>query len=167
MLTIEDAKARVKLGAAWLDERYPNWWDKIDLGTLELSSCDLCVLGQVWTGVVPVEEKFQLIAQAVKGSCYTAKQAMAGDGFNLMMWSDGDLYLYNHVQDLGFDLKGVNPNLEPEKYETLTQAWTDLIISRRLAAHPETLKAIEDLLADLSTGVGREWARAASISGVV
>jgi hypothetical protein len=40
---------RVRQGAAYLDEREPGWWQKIDLPSLDLrSSCD-CILGQLAT----------------------------------------------------------------------------------------------------------------------
>jgi hypothetical protein len=41
--------AIVDKGATLLDERYPDtWYDKIDLDTLDLSTTDLCVLGQLY-----------------------------------------------------------------------------------------------------------------------
>jgi hypothetical protein len=40
---------RVARGAALLDEREPGWWERIDLGRLDLSSPCRCVLGQLNT----------------------------------------------------------------------------------------------------------------------
>lgn len=37
----------VERGALWLDEHVLGWADKIDIGTLELRSCELCVAGQI------------------------------------------------------------------------------------------------------------------------
>lgn len=37
---------QVTAGAAWLDENYPGWERKIDLGSLDLRSCSNCVCGQ-------------------------------------------------------------------------------------------------------------------------
>jgi hypothetical protein len=43
--------AIVDKGATLLDERYPDtWYDKIDLDTLDLSTTDHCVLGQLYNG---------------------------------------------------------------------------------------------------------------------
>ena len=45
---LELAKERVTKGHQWLDQNYPGWKEKIDLDTLELSSCLNCVLGQLY-----------------------------------------------------------------------------------------------------------------------
>lgn len=42
----EDAKMAVKRGIYWLDENHPGWAQRIDLGTLEMSECQDCVIGQ-------------------------------------------------------------------------------------------------------------------------
>lgn len=44
-LTIEQ---RVAAGVAWLDENRSGWIDLVNLDTLDLSSCTLCVLGQLF-----------------------------------------------------------------------------------------------------------------------
>lgn len=36
----------VAAGASWLDENFPGWEREIDLGTLDITSCQECVLGQ-------------------------------------------------------------------------------------------------------------------------
>lgn len=41
---------RVSAGIALLDEKVPNWRDKIDLSTLDLRNTDKCVLGQIFKG---------------------------------------------------------------------------------------------------------------------
>lgn len=51
MLSQEDAIARVARGAAHLDSVRPGWWDQIDTGLLELSSCHRCIAAQLVTGV--------------------------------------------------------------------------------------------------------------------
>lgn len=38
----------VAAGAAWLDERVPGWWQRINLDALRMKSCEWCVLGQVF-----------------------------------------------------------------------------------------------------------------------
>jgi hypothetical protein len=45
MTTAEQAAAK---GAALLDEEVPGWADRIDVPTLDLGSCTLCVLGQLY-----------------------------------------------------------------------------------------------------------------------
>lgn len=41
-------KQRVERGARWLDENFPGWEGRIDLDTLELSSSEQCICGQVF-----------------------------------------------------------------------------------------------------------------------
>lgn len=43
---------RVARGAALLDEKRPGWFRAVDLDGLELSSCEACVLGQLFGGYV-------------------------------------------------------------------------------------------------------------------
>nr|MDT0658055.1 hypothetical protein [Micromonospora sp. DSM 115978] len=46
--------ARVKAGAAWLDQHRPGWLDRIDLITLDIGDPECCVIGQLdddWTGL--------------------------------------------------------------------------------------------------------------------
>ena len=45
-MTIERFMAQ--RGALFLDERCPNWFSKIDIKTLDLGSCEQCVLGQLF-----------------------------------------------------------------------------------------------------------------------
>lgn len=48
MLTMDEARARVAKGAALLDERVPDWLERIDTSKLSLLSPCLCVIGQVF-----------------------------------------------------------------------------------------------------------------------
>jgi len=43
-----EQEARVARGAALLDANVLGWWDLIDTGSLNLSSYEMCVLGQVF-----------------------------------------------------------------------------------------------------------------------
>lgn len=43
--TIE--RRQVKRGAAWLDEHYSGWADEINLATLDMQYCTVCVFGQI------------------------------------------------------------------------------------------------------------------------
>lgn len=40
----------VARGAAYLDEREPNWREKVDYEILSMMNCDRCILGQVFDG---------------------------------------------------------------------------------------------------------------------
>lgn len=45
---MDTVEQRVGRGAAWLDAVYPEWWTRIDLGTLDLAHGCRCVLGQLF-----------------------------------------------------------------------------------------------------------------------
>ncbi len=47
MLTKDEAQARVRSGAAYLDQLYPAWADHININTFDLADCCRCVLGQL------------------------------------------------------------------------------------------------------------------------
>lgn len=47
-LSVELASERVARGAAYLDGVAPQWWRRIDVGTLNLSGCYACVLAQTY-----------------------------------------------------------------------------------------------------------------------
>jgi hypothetical protein len=44
-LTPEQA---VRNGAEWLDKVYPEWWSRVDLGTLNIDDGETCICGQVF-----------------------------------------------------------------------------------------------------------------------
>lgn len=39
---------RAAAGADVLDSMYPDWYCKVELDTLSMSSCTRCILGQLW-----------------------------------------------------------------------------------------------------------------------
>ncbi len=45
---MKTASELVANGAALLDEHLPGWHERIDLDTLDISSCDKCMLGQLF-----------------------------------------------------------------------------------------------------------------------
>jgi len=47
---MSDIAERVAKGVAWMDRRYPDWWRKIDLGSLRMNGVRFCVLGQMNPG---------------------------------------------------------------------------------------------------------------------
>lgn len=146
---------RVKLGEAWLDQHYPGWYKAIDLGTLELSSCNLCVLGQVWSGYIPPEERNQLVAQIVSKPVYSyladdparqLRMASGADGFEAMIRVHSAGF---QMGVLGFTLRGEDIDdsdytslFSPSEkvFATLTDLWTEVIIQRRMADHPDVVE---------------------------
>jgi hypothetical protein len=164
MITDEIMQARVQRGAAWLDERYPRWYASINLETLSLSTCSQCILGQVWSGHCTVAERNQLISQIIKGwseaSQVSWHMVPGYDVFKRAIWP----YREDRIAELGFLLPTSElypedeewvPGQADEAYRRLTDTWTQLIISRRLAEHPDTIKRVEEFVADSATGFTR------------
>lgn len=109
--TTATVEQRVQAGAAWLDEHETGWVDRIDLDRLSLEHCKRCVLGQVF------------------GDYYDAPLAGAP-------YSTEELYAYaDAAQPLGFtgtrhdEMYGTD-----EEYAELTEAWRQLIETRRAGA---------------------------------
>jgi hypothetical protein len=45
---VSTAAERVATGAKFMDEMYPSWTRRIDMESLDLSSCERCVMGQLF-----------------------------------------------------------------------------------------------------------------------
>lgn len=139
MTTLEqEINEAVAKGATWLDEHYPNWWKAVDLAVLDVSQCDRCVLGQVYTGYIPVHERDQILAQVLE-KCYV-HPIQRDLGFNVLSHLH-DLDWFTSAK-LGFSVEshlGACRSDCTEEchgthgYAELTDEWTRVIISRRLA----------------------------------
>jgi hypothetical protein len=78
------ASGPVLRGLKLLDKKMPGWADKIDLATLEMESCDWCVIGQLfgqteWAGLA-YNDGLAVLGIADKGEEF---------GFDLMDYFDG------------------------------------------------------------------------------
>jgi hypothetical protein len=135
---------RVAWGAAWLDDKYPGWVDRIDLAALEMSDCNACILGQVYTGLVPEAERNQLLAQAISDvtSGYPDSEQWAAE--YLQEVREGKMGGYQVLTDVhqliadgtvhGFAAVSDGEDGEDTEYQLLLDEWTRVILSRRLAA---------------------------------
>lgn len=142
---------RVARGAAWLDDKYPQWYSKIDLSTLDLSNCTMCVLGQVYTGVIPTEEQGQILAQAIRSvvEAFPDGEEYAEEyRLEVLTGSYGGYQILTDFHELpndgewhGFVASAARDNLdvarEAAEYQALLDEWTRVIISKRLADHPD------------------------------
>lgn len=142
---IDTAEVRVARGAAWLDEKYPGWYSKIDLSVLDISDCYQCVLGQVYTGCIPTEERGQLIAQVA--SIYALNHGGPADTWTLQISGWGGYSILNEAYELinsgrpyGFHAQlsrfGTLEEIDDD-YQALLDEWTRVIIQRRLDDHPD------------------------------
>jgi|SRR5687767_5337109 len=138
-MTTLTAEQAVQNGAAWLDLTYPGWYRSIDLSILDVSRCNVCVLGQVYTGHIPAEERNGVLAQAM----VTMSPYVYPMGYTVL--SARHELSAVELRSMGF--LGVVADCEvPEcdncdpgrpTYAELTDAWTTLIIGRRLNDHPD------------------------------
>lgn len=155
---MSDVAERVARGAAWLDEKYPQWFDKIDLSTLDLSRCTECVLGQVYTGVIPAAEQGQVLAQTIaqvtqgwpdadEWAQDYRLQVASGEfgGYQILtdfheLPEDGEWHGFvaradrNAEADLDDDMKA--------EYALMLEEWTRHIVRRRVAYY-QNLQMLE------------------------
>lgn len=112
IMTQEEADAAVARGVEFLDSYDPEWVDKIDLPSLQLSNCYRCVLGQ-----------------------------LIGNYFHAVEWDDSLLPGANENERiasayrLGFNVPVPDVLAYADEtiplYEPLQQAWTRAIAARR------------------------------------
>lgn len=138
--------ARVARGADWLDQNYPNWWQAIEISTLDVASCHHCVLGQVFTGCIPVGEGDQILAQVLDSMSGFERQA-AQESVATGYWGGYNTLTEHHAlmpftAALGFSTSAMGRAGPDGKYVTavaelamLTDEWTRVVISRRLAPY--------------------------------
>jgi hypothetical protein len=138
---------RVARGAAWLDEKYPQWFTKIDLSILDLGDCTQCVLGQVYTGVIPAAEQGQVLAQAIRSVTQGWPDAQEwADDYRLQVLSNqmGGYHILTDFHELPEDgqwhgFVATVDSLEVDggrgEYVELLDEWTRMILSKRMAAH--------------------------------
>lgn len=133
----------------WLDQHYPNWWQVIDLGTLDISDCSVCVLGQVFTGCIPDEERNQLVAQvalsafpdveSMRESFIASVASGEAGGFNVLVDLHDMVKPDFNTRDLGFNIsyEALMQDDWDLDYGDLLDEWTRVILQRRIEAHPD------------------------------
>jgi hypothetical protein len=117
----------VKRGIKLLDQAKPGWWrpGKIDLGRLDLSSCSLCVLGQLYNGKP---------GGYARGLEALTKLAAEGKLRVPRSWFDLGPY-FGEKEILGARIGcDIPDDLDDIGYEDLTALWDAEIRARRRAA---------------------------------
>lgn len=144
---------RVVRGAAWLDEKYPGWFLKIDLSILDLGNCTQCVLGQIYTGVIPAEEQGQVLAQAITLSTWGwpdtdewaaeyRQQVASGQigGYSILtdfheLPQDGEWHGFVAKADRAGGTDEESLAAEEAEYAQMLDEWTRVILRRRMVYH--------------------------------
>lgn len=134
---------RVSNGARWLDENFPGWTDRINIGTLELEDASNCICGQVFG------QESQTWDSNLKGMGYWyAERTLFSEANAWILGSvpkrdDGgyDVVRANLVsQFLGFNTIGnecgcvAGWDCECDRFHVLQEAWLDLLASRGVTA---------------------------------
>ncbi len=121
-----DFTTRIKAGDAWLTNYTGDseWWKYIDIGGLEMSACQDCVLGQLVVHDEEIEDDNDLYILPVPG---------IGSGFWGLVtngsWStQGKPLTFQESQNLGFaiDDRLVDARSDDdsgERYAALTEQW--------------------------------------------
>jgi hypothetical protein len=115
-IDLERIRKHVARGAAFLDEKRPGWADRIDLDSLSLEDCTMCVLGQEY-------EDDPAYDSSEFGNPFEAGAwQLFGEAFN---FDDNAPVLIEH----GFSEKGGNL----AAWEALTNEWLRVLRERRAA----------------------------------
>lgn len=133
-----DFSGQVAKGAAFLDEKTPDWWRSIDTSALDLRNENMCILGQSWshyknaellgtsvTGKAPRgSTNFQRFMNVLFGT--TERERAAEYGFNI---SDKQGRLLNY-QSWKAGVYASGP-LFDLAFEHLTAEWLKIIRTRQ------------------------------------
>jgi hypothetical protein len=110
-----DPSERAYAGMEWLDENGPaEWWDRVDLDTLDISNGYTCVLGHV----------FAAEADAAGLSCGYFYATFGS-------WNAEPMIPSDQVMGLGFCTTMEENVLAEDDLHPLEDAWASLITKRR------------------------------------
>lgn len=127
-------------GAELLDNRWPGWWQEIDLSRLDLQDSCNCVLGQLGVDYNRAARQMLDISHDVTDDAYVRDQISGYSLFTNVIFPD--LEVPEHEMPYyGFDSEYEVAGHWPTTYEGLTAAWTR-IISIRLVAREDLMGAM-------------------------
>lgn len=119
-------RARVAKGAALLDERRPDWFTRVNLNSLCMSSCYMCVLGQL-------DQDKGVGFQGQKNKLHLGYDDAILHGFQMEDSYDMTVeedQAYNRTE---LQYPGLSENFEVERFDyiILSAYWEDAIRERR------------------------------------
>lgn len=116
-------------GAELLDNRWPGWWQEVDLSRLDLSNSCQCVLGQL--GVDYNRAGRQMLGADYTSNAYAEQQDTGYSLFTNVIFPHLGMS-EDDVQNYGFDEFWEDDD-EFTTYDGLTEAWTREVNDRRQA----------------------------------
>lgn len=133
--TPDELRGAVAKGAIFLDEVQPDWWERIELSTLMLSSPSCCVLGQL-ASALGAE------AGVDKDENYLGFGSIVIDPEDIADGCDGPIRCVEHLHlttdsavRFGFEIHDPEGRMtfadSDREYGALDDAWADEITSRR------------------------------------
>lgn len=127
-------------GAELLDNRWPGWWQEIDLSRLDLSDSCNCVLGQLGVDYNRAGRQMLSIDRDVMDDPY-ARDQVSGYGLFLNVIFPDLGVPEEEMPYYGFDGEYTEEGHLPTTYEGLTAAWVR-IISTRLVTREDLMGAM-------------------------
>lgn len=99
-----DYKSAVKAGVQFLDSKKPGWRDLIDVETLDLAECDVCILGQIFGDYSDGKAKLGLDSVEAEKYGFNTDYSMSeltkawtsALGENSVLVEQGDVYCDQH-----------------------------------------------------------------------
>lgn len=94
----KDFSAQVTAGMSLLDQQRPGWRSEIDLGTLDLGNCQVCVLGQIFGDyedgleALDISDPYKYGFNAVDGMYALTEAWKDALGKNKVLVEVGDIY---------------------------------------------------------------------------
>lgn len=124
MITIDEARKRVAVGAAHLDTARPGWHDRIDVGTLTLHDPCGCIVGQL-TG----NSQFNVTLIGLTPACFIGRSDAIRCGMELELYERE----WARFAIAYTELRGPRPTRE-QCFQPLQDAWIEAIADRRVCS---------------------------------
>jgi hypothetical protein len=133
LINMAELQGRVEAGAKWLDNEFPDWFEKIDTDSLRISSGSACICGQLFVGKVLRQTDPTLYRALLERDALTEEDAIH-DGFGYFTTHYDDL----SAEDFGFIFIGestIDPNVTVwgsySQFDYLGACWVEQINQRK------------------------------------
>lgn len=139
LINMAELEKRVETGAAWLDQEFPDWYTRIDIETLKISSGSSCICGQLFVDKV-LRQTDPVLYRALAERDALTEEDTIHDGFGYFTAHYTDL----DAESMGFIFIGesdldceVNVWGSYTQFDYLGACWVRQIEQRKAEAAPE------------------------------